>query len=394
MDDLRVTIDFISPAFLGGPEARGEPQLREASLRGALRYWLRALLCEQNISGLREKEGYVFGNTGQGGGASAVIVRTQKGTSIKRKSVEECTQGFPKPQPGQPLPGIHYALFSMKANKGLNARTALTGSFTLTLSRRLGVFSSRSMRNAYAALWCLTHLGSIGARSRRGFGAIQAISGTAAPTWAKDLSSLEVQAANPESLRDEIEQGLQQIKAVLGLPTVYVSSSGYDMLAPGACKIFVVDQTFNSELHAVHQVVGALAKFRHLRQPDYGLVKTALTGGSLTGAVERAAFGLPIVFGFHDVPLRKPLEADPIKRRSSPLWIRPVRLVNGQYAVVIIFFKSDLLPSGSTLSINHKQGPVPALTVVEEFLKRQQTPAPAKNPSLPEQSFALLEVAL
>ena len=394
MDDLHCRVEFISPAFIGGPRARKDVELRTSSLRGALRYWLRALISEQDVAQLREAEGRIFGRTGKGGGASSVTVRAAKDSTMETRTVDQMLQGYPKPQQGHPLPGIHYALFSMKANNDQPARAALTGAFQFTLMRRPGVFSSQPMRRAYAALWCLTHLGSVGARSRRGFGALQVSAGTLRPSWAKDLPPLDVSADTPQALHDEIEQGLSQIRHVLGLQSASFTSSGYDMLAPGACRIFVLDRTFTSALDAVHAAVGALAVYRHLLQPDYAVVKTAMTGGPLSSPVQRAAFGLPIVFGFHDVPGRRPLEAGKIRRRSSPLWIRPVRLADGNFAVVLVFFKSALLPSGAQLSINHKNGPVPSLGLVEDFLTRSLTPIPSQNRSLPEQGIHLLEVML
>ncbi len=37
-------LETITPLFLTGADPRGEPELRAASIRGALRFWLLALL--------------------------------------------------------------------------------------------------------------------------------------------------------------------------------------------------------------------------------------------------------------------------------------------------------------------------------------------------------------
>ncbi len=44
MQRLEVTLQTITPLFMGGSDPRREPELRAASVRGALRFWLRALL--------------------------------------------------------------------------------------------------------------------------------------------------------------------------------------------------------------------------------------------------------------------------------------------------------------------------------------------------------------
>ncbi len=44
MFQLSVTLETVTPLFLGGADPRGAPDLRSSAFRGALRYWLRAAL--------------------------------------------------------------------------------------------------------------------------------------------------------------------------------------------------------------------------------------------------------------------------------------------------------------------------------------------------------------
>ncbi|MGQ9600679.1 MAG: RAMP superfamily CRISPR-associated protein, partial [Anaerolineae bacterium] len=44
MQRLTVTLETVTPLFLGGADPRGAPELRAPSFRGATRYWLRAAL--------------------------------------------------------------------------------------------------------------------------------------------------------------------------------------------------------------------------------------------------------------------------------------------------------------------------------------------------------------
>ena len=41
---LTVTLETVTPPFLGGADPRGAPELRPPAFRGAMRYWLRAAL--------------------------------------------------------------------------------------------------------------------------------------------------------------------------------------------------------------------------------------------------------------------------------------------------------------------------------------------------------------
>lgn len=74
---LQMTLETVTPLFLGGADPKGEPELRASSVRGALRFWLRALLGgaigDDNLSALRRAESSVFGSSESG--ASPVVVR-------------------------------------------------------------------------------------------------------------------------------------------------------------------------------------------------------------------------------------------------------------------------------------------------------------------------------
>src|SRR6266850_1449561 len=67
---LTVTLETVTPLFLGGAEAQDRnrsPELRPPAFRGALRYWLRAALGgvigDNNLDGLHRLESAVFGST-------------------------------------------------------------------------------------------------------------------------------------------------------------------------------------------------------------------------------------------------------------------------------------------------------------------------------------------
>ncbi|MBI3799814.1 MAG: type III-B CRISPR module RAMP protein Cmr1 [Deltaproteobacteria bacterium] len=70
---LTVTLETVTPLFLGGAEAQDRnksPELRPPAFRGALRYWLRAALGgvigDNNLDGLHRLERVVFGSTDYG----------------------------------------------------------------------------------------------------------------------------------------------------------------------------------------------------------------------------------------------------------------------------------------------------------------------------------------
>lgn len=42
--EIKLSLQTVTPLFLGGSNPKGEPELRAPSFRGVMRFWLRALL--------------------------------------------------------------------------------------------------------------------------------------------------------------------------------------------------------------------------------------------------------------------------------------------------------------------------------------------------------------
>ena len=93
---LTVTLETVTPLFLGGADPRGTPELRAPAFRGALRYWLRAMLggavgdTTENLHKLHACESAVFGSTDEKtGGASAVTIRLRTAAQPTSKIYEK-----------------------------------------------------------------------------------------------------------------------------------------------------------------------------------------------------------------------------------------------------------------------------------------------------------------
>jgi hypothetical protein len=145
--------------------------------------------------------------------------------------------------------------------------------------------------------------------------------------------------------------------------------------------VWVLDESFDRWQDALEAVGIAMQAFR-VRFPrneypdvpdDYANVKGALQGGELRQPVQRAAFGLPIVFYFTSLHgQRGTLEGSDHDRRSSPLIIRVSQLANGKFVIVLTVFYAKLLPNGERLKLR-RQGPparvsTPDWTALDLFL--------------------------
>ncbi|MEM4203139.1 MAG: type III-B CRISPR module RAMP protein Cmr1 [Candidatus Methanomethylicaceae archaeon] len=318
---MQGTLEIVTPLFLGGTDPCGAPELRAASVRGALRYWLRALLGgvmgDRDLDALRAAEAAVFGSTE---GASPVVVRVQYG-SLPQQPFSQIAEWDSRTRRYR-KPGIAYLFFAAWGTKSKPEREAINAgsSFELLLGKRAGVAESndQAFQRAHAALWLLTHLGGLGARSRRGAGSLQVTKATGEPNG---LPPLCVRATSPAELQQDLKEGLTRLRKLVGTssPIGISNPSAFNVLHPDVCKVWVINEGFNSWSDALEAIGGAMQRFRTRRNPDYQNVKNAVQGGPLTQSVQRAAFGLPIVFFYSSLYNQYQQQGDDSKtaRRKS-----------------------------------------------------------------------------
>ncbi|TFE70039.1 hypothetical protein A7Q09_04405 [Methylacidiphilum sp. Yel] len=84
--------------------------------------------------------------------------------------------------------------------------------------------------------------------------------------------------------------------------------------------------------------------------------------------VERAAFGLPIVFLRNGAKVTSVGERH--HRRASLLFIHMTRLSNRKYALVLAFFQAQLLEEHEKLKLERQEPPVyPDLSLIDDFIQ-------------------------
>lgn len=69
-ESIEAELEVVTPLFLGGAD-QSEAEIRGASIRGAMRFWFRALAAQTDPASLRDLESDVFGDTKR---ASSVLV--------------------------------------------------------------------------------------------------------------------------------------------------------------------------------------------------------------------------------------------------------------------------------------------------------------------------------
>ena len=402
----------ITPAFVGGAEPRRtdpDAPLRPSSIRGALRHWLRMGLGDvlgggegdedrrrAALGGLRRIEAALFGTTEAG--SRARVGPTQAGApqtfavdGTKQPGLAYLGYGLlpakrSDPDPKGLMPGQSLAL-----RVGLQPRPSDPPALRAAMQEAL-----------LATLWLWANLGGIGARTRRGWGALWLVA---------DGPDEQLEAWFPAdapgsvaALLDHLDGGLvRALKALRGLAVAL----GVEVPPPrdrrplpelrtlyGVGAFRVMPRTTDKASEALERVGGELHRFRSTLarkarglppHADFAAVKEALLSGKAPAQLPRAAFGLPLNFYFKSLDGRKPAVKPTAPRRlryrgpapdrvPSGLLIRVHRLASGQHAVVLLDLDerapAPLGGCGVVLEEGRRQWPAPApgRGLVAEFL--------------------------
>ena len=176
MQTLEATYEIVTPMFMGGAESQDEPEIRPPSIKGALRFWWRALqwgACLSQSPGdtgmalktLYEQEARLFG-------AATVEERYGQGLCHVKLS-QDHTQGSEKNWPRNNDAGAGFLGYGLDATQnGAPHRQAIAkGSFTVTLVLK-STINDIEKQQLQDTLLLFGLLGGLGSRSRRGFGSI------------------------------------------------------------------------------------------------------------------------------------------------------------------------------------------------------------------------------
>lgn len=199
MDWVTVKCTVRTPLFTAGWSGRGQSILG-SSVRGVLGFWLRAVVGSRvgnDLESLARWQRRVLGSTERQSPTVVRVISPSLGTQRR-----ECL--WPK--------GIVYllgqGLFESAQNPrdGRPGRPATVRPYLDPESDRENGFTLRfrlpeddnAAELFWAALWCATNFGGLGARTRRGFGRFTVdIKDDAAPSWWADPAAIRPEAGRP-----------------------------------------------------------------------------------------------------------------------------------------------------------------------------------------------------
>jgi len=151
MQSITFTCEVITPMFLNGADGQ-TPELRAPSIKGAMRFWWRALHAHLPLAELKKQESAIFGGSGDNVSRSKILIRVFHANQLQTRTEELV--------PHKPF---------MKA-QAINEGQVFDVQLSITNSK--APININQLR-ALFELTCL--LGGLGKRVRRGMGSINII---------------------------------------------------------------------------------------------------------------------------------------------------------------------------------------------------------------------------
>lgn len=160
VDELRFTIEFVTPTFLGG--ADGNAEIRTAPFKNLIRRWWRIVNGNLSPVELWEKESHLFGSTEKGFGASNI--RLQLDNSKSKVDISDASI-FPKSSQGMNL--ASYIGYGPVTNRSVKKYIKPSSKISFVLA-----IPKNEREDFIQVLSFIHHFGTIGSRSRNGWGSL------------------------------------------------------------------------------------------------------------------------------------------------------------------------------------------------------------------------------
>ncbi len=371
MKILEATYRIVTPMFIGDASQKAT-DLRPPSIKGALRFWWRALnwgkylkLAQGNVAKalqtLHTQEGQLFGMATQEnfGGQGQFILQ------VSPTQLKVCTP------PPQATGGIPYLLgqgiYHFKNGYLRNALKA-GQDFKISICFRPRV-KAEEIDSMAEALRLFGLLGGLGSRARKGLGAVAI----------HQLRGTE-QCQIPQNINEYnniIEQMCQSMSAELPPFTAFSQKSRVDISLTGRNAWELLEEVAREMLFyrsygrlnprsGQHEVLRQNAEQNFM--PDHDLAYAVATGNSVTTHPDRAVFGLPHNYFFTSIkpPKDAQVELNPIRqeghrwtsagrgRRASPLFIHLHEFPDGQCAATQALLPASFLPPSDRIELKAK----------------------------------------
>lgn len=314
---FNMTITFhctlIQPLFLAGAEKQ-IPEIRPPSIKGALRWWWRAMNTNLTLPELKAAESALFGSTSN---RSPLGIRTShpviESLTFETRTAQELIQ-LKKDSRADNI--VKYLLFSQTMGENKWNRAFPTGKiFTVSFYAQDAQVLIRSI----ATFWLLAHFGGFGKRARRGGGNFK-VTRIEDPGNLVGLAGLAFLGDENQLLEEYLALNYAKVKQLIQEKEEGPAADHYSGL---------LDATL-----LVAPIPGGLISVAEVFQSFRASIK------GKNNLLAKSALGLPL---FSDKPGNKEVEKwqvfmdkDKNDRRASPVLLREIHYQRQDYGIVLI----------------------------------------------------------
>ncbi|MCG9059805.1 type III-B CRISPR module RAMP protein Cmr1 [Laribacter hongkongensis] len=351
-NQCEATFRITTPMFIGGGDKKAS-EVRPSSVKGALRFWWRALNWAQHakahsgdeaaaLRALHAEEARLFGlAAGAERGGQGVFL-----LSVLQHKVERAEQPFTDMSQAQ----LYLLGMGLGGNHAL--RNALSGgefSVRLLFRPRCDAADKQSVLDA---LYLFGLLGSLGSRARHGMGSVSL------SKWQADARGAPANRTDYlAALRSLLSQTAPQAGAALPPFTAFSPLARIDLSAHGKDPLALLtlvgsEQQFYRSFGQNGKVQGKSAERNFTA--DHDLIYDATLGKPVSQAPARAVFGLPHNYFFSSSKAKADVNYAPNRadaRRASPLLLHIHALGDTDYLAVHALLPARFLPDGEQIRI-------------------------------------------
>ena len=360
MKSITFECEIITPMFLAGTDGK-TPELRPPSIKGAMRFWWRAMNGSLSLEDLKEKEAAIFGGSGKNEGRSKIIIKIEnnnslnKGNNIKKDYNLSCNFDKKNHQLTGKNLGICYLLYSTYLSNGRSYYKDKQNFKLKLISKDLN-----ALKHAVASFWSLVYFGGIGTRARRGGGNITITNVIDKDNVLIDIGlDFSIKGKESNEIAKWLKENYDIAKRVVNEKKKTRFISEYSNLS--ISRFIISNQSFDNWKEALNDIGKQFANFRH-KNKDH--------------IFEMAIFGLPVLHRQITIiggKIQNNKIDNKISRRGSPLIFKILKS-NGKYYWMVLRLAGEFLPEGKVLiskqnrnqKTNHKTQ-APSFDKFDEF---------------------------
>lgn len=334
MHKVDFKIRILTPLYMFGAD-QINPELRESSFKGMIRFWWRAVKCCDDYDTLKKLEENIFGGVSDESGKSKInILITSQNTSVNNNLQGDYNLKWRYNSGEKRLGGKHrgigylfYSMLQQNPKRKIYPKNYFKpeGNFNVSFFSRDE--NEEALKNAVAAFWCAIYLGGFGSRSRRGAGSltVEKVEGN---TYG--LNFIAEDCKNREELIQWIEKNISRVKEII--KPIKNRCNGYSNISNAAS--IISKNHYSTWYEALADIGNTYADFRYNNKND----------------IESGIFGLPIIHSDKS-KVEARVNKEIVKRRPSPLIFKILKARDGYYWMMLKF-GGDFLPQNAVLIWN------------------------------------------